>query len=154
MGKKPSDQDDENNEWEEPVDDEDVFGYEMDNSEENESDEDDVDEVDYDVNDDIVDLQSIGVDVVNHTLRIRLDIDPDETAAADDEFTLLGVGNDESYEQTLTVKDDYLPFNDILDLVFTGLREDLIYSLEINPGKEGNPYYIFQNVPFKDLNIS
>ena len=82
-------------------------------------------------------------------LRIRLAIDPQEAASQDDRFTLKAT--DGSYEKTLTVKDDYLQGDAFLDLVFDNLKVNCRYTLEIDPGREGKPYTLFEDVPFMEL---
>ncbi len=82
-------------------------------------------------------------------LYLRLPIDPSDAASKDDKFKL--TSTDGKYEKTLTVKDDQVPGDKYLDLVFRNLKMSQNYTLEIDPGKEGKPYKIFENVPFKDL---
>jgi hypothetical protein len=87
----------------------------------------------------------------SNTLKIRLDIDPDDEASQDDTFRLYSSDKPGAYDKTLTVKADKTPGDGYLDLEFTGLDESSSYSLEINPGKEGDVYLLFKNVPYKDL---
>lgn len=85
------------------------------------------------------------------TLFIQLDIDPNEEVSADDKFTLLSSDNAATYRQEKTVKDDQVYDNQFVDLRFTGIDPELAYSLEINPGKEGEPYLLFENQTFAML---
>ncbi len=79
---------------------------------------------------------------------IQLDIDPDEAASADDTFTLFSTDSGQSFKQTKTIKDDKVSGDDYVDLTYIGLKRDLSYTLEVDPGKEGDPYMIFENKPF------
>jgi hypothetical protein len=83
------------------------------------------------------------------TLQIRLAINPSEAASADDKFTLKST--DGTYEKVMTVKDDSVPGDEFTDLIFENLKTTLNYTLEVDPGKEGSPYKVFENVPFQDL---
>jgi hypothetical protein len=83
------------------------------------------------------------------TLQIRLAIDPADATSADDKFTLKST--DGTYQKVMTVKDDSIPGDEFTDLVFENLKTTLNYTLEVDPGKEGSPYKVFENVPFQDL---
>lgn len=90
----------------------------------------------------------------NLELRVRMvDIDPKEKEHLDDRFTLYGgkSAGARTYEQTLTVKDDATPGDDCLDLVFTKLIPDLSYWLEVDPGQQGAPYHVFENLAWEQI---
>ena len=80
---------------------------------------------------------------------IRLDLDPTEARAADDTFKL--VSSDGQYSQTKTVKDDLTPNDRFTDLRFDALKRGLEYSLECDPGDEGEPYLLFEKIPYAEL---
>jgi hypothetical protein len=82
-------------------------------------------------------------------LRVRLAIDPAAATSADDTFTL--TSDDGSFKKVLTVRDDAVPGDEFTDLIFANLKTTLKYTLEVNPGKEGAPYKVFENVPFQEL---
>ncbi len=83
------------------------------------------------------------------SLHIRLPIDPAKAESLDDKFTLSS--SDGSYEKILTVKDDMTPGDEFVDLIYDNLKPKLNYSLEVNPGKEGSPYKLFEDVPYNDI---
>lgn len=80
------------------------------------------------------------------TFRISFEIDPNDVSCADDTFTLQST--DGSYEQVKTVKDDLIAGNNKMDLLFDGVDSSLSYSLKIDPGSGGSPYFIFENKPY------
>lgn len=85
---------------------------------------------------------------IKYKLHVRLPIDPNEAQSLDDRFTLFGGDNvdDRQYEQVKTTSDDTVDGDDYVDLVFTDLIEGLDYWLEVDPGKEGEPYFAFESV--------
>jgi len=81
-------------------------------------------------------------------VHVRLPLGPGTGAHLSDKFTL--VSEDGSYSQTRTVKDDRVPGDDFLDLVFTGVNPRGRYSLRATqPGKQ--PYTIFDRVAYARL---
>lgn len=88
-----------------------------------------------------------AVDVV--TLRVHLPIDPADPRATDDSFTLSS--SDGSYQKTLGTKHDAIPGDKSLDLVFDGIDRSLVYSLEVDPGKDGTPYFVFESMPYSKI---
>ncbi len=84
-------------------------------------------------------------------LTIHLEIDPNNPAVQDDTFTLKSADNDHFYSKTMTVKDDKISGDTSIDLEFDGLDQNMSYTLEIDPGKEGDPYTLFENIPFMEL---
>jgi hypothetical protein len=91
------------------------------------------------------------VAVAFNTVLFELEIDPDAVSSQDDKYTLFCSDNKSIYNETKTVKDDNVPGDDFLTLKFTKLISDHNYTLEIDPGAEGEPYYLFENVPLEDL---
>lgn len=84
-------------------------------------------------------------------LYVRLDINPSDAVSQDDKITLYSTDSLESYKKTVTVKDDYVSGDDYVDLLFEDLNKELKYTLEVNPGEEGEPYTVFKNVSFIKL---
>ncbi len=82
---------------------------------------------------------------------IRLAINPENNDAQDDTYKLKSTDNNKIYEKILTVENDKIVSDDYLDLEFTEIDESLSYTLEINPGNEGDPYYLFESIPFLEL---
>jgi hypothetical protein len=89
--------------------------------------------------------------VTLNTILIELEIDPAEVSSQDDKYTLFCSDDKSIYSKTLTVKDDLIPGDDFLTLKFIKLESDHNYSLEIDPGTEGEPYFLFEKVPLEDL---
>ena len=75
---------------------------------------------------------------------VRLHIDPTTKEAQDDRYIL--ISDDESFQMIKTVKDDQIPGDDCLDLMFSGIEDERLYTLIVDPGKEGDPYLIFKDV--------
>ncbi len=86
-----------------------------------------------------------------NTILIELEIDPEAVSSQDDKYTLFCSDDKSIYKKTLTVKDDNVPGDDFLTLKFTKLVSDHSYSLEIDPGAEGETYYLMENIPLEDL---
>ncbi len=80
-------------------------------------------------------------------LHVRLGIDPADPKHKDDTFTLSSGSGD--YKKTLTVKDDTVPADEFVDLVFDHLKVSEKYTLEISSG--GTTEKLFENVPFQEL---
>lgn len=84
-------------------------------------------------------------------LRVRLDIPPDNrddrNQHSPDRFVLTGP---DGYQSEKTVADDVIPGDEWLDLHYTGLFEDLSYSLQVIQ-ENREPYYLFQNSPYPEI---
>ena len=93
--------------------------------------------------------KSAGFVVQRGDFEIVLDVDPREKKSLDDRFTLSST--DGSFSRTLTVADDASPDNEQVELRFGGLDMQLRYTLEVDPGKEGSPYKVFEDRPFDEL---
>ncbi len=83
------------------------------------------------------------------TLRVRLDIDPSLASSQDDAFRLFS--SDGAWEQRRTIVDDLVPGDAWVDLAFEGLDPARSYSLEVDPGADGPPYLVFEDVPRAEL---
>ncbi|MBN2531587.1 MAG: hypothetical protein JXB88_01780, partial [Spirochaetales bacterium] len=77
--------------------------------------------------------------------------DPDERETEDDEYTLYSTDVNESYKNVQTVKDDMIEGDRFIDLHFTGVRDDMNYTLEISLGKNQGKFNLFENVPLRYL---
>jgi hypothetical protein len=90
---------------------------------------------------------------LGHELQVELGIDPDQPTAGDDRYTLFLTGARERWAQTLTPKDDAVPGDHLLTLVFRGLDDDPSrrYSLEVDPGADGRPYLVVDGLTFAAL---
>jgi phage protein D len=84
-------------------------------------------------------------------LIVQLGINPNDSETQDDKYTLYSTDDSKKYKQVLTVKDDKVPGDKLLDLHFTGIKTDLNYTLEIDPGMEGSPYNLFEDIPYEEL---
>jgi len=82
-------------------------------------------------------------------LHVRIPIDPKLAESKDDKFKL--TSGDGKYEKVLTVKDDKVDGDDFIDLVYDGLKVSQKYTLEVDPGAEGSPYKLFEDVPYQEL---
>ncbi len=83
--------------------------------------------------------------------RITIQIDPDDEDSQDDTIKLFSTDDAKTYDSTLTIKDDKVPGDNKLTLEFTELDENLAYTLEVNPGNEGNLYYLFENKTLEEI---
>jgi F0F1-type ATP synthase membrane subunit b/b' len=72
-------------------------------------------------------------------------IDPNDPERQNDTFTLFSTDNACTYEQIKTIRDDAVPNNNILELIFTDLDENLAYTLELNKRDGSLPITIMQN---------
>lgn len=82
-------------------------------------------------------------------LHIRLGIDPNEASSKDDKFKL--TSDDGTFQKTMTIKDDKVDGDVFIDLVFENLKVSKKYTLEVDPGAEGSPYKLFENIPYSEL---
>ncbi len=80
----------------------------------------------------------------SNTLILELHIDPETVEAQDDSYTLYT--EDGSYSVTKTAQDDIKENDTYLTLLFTKIDPALNYSLSIDPGDDGEPYYYFENL--------
>ncbi len=80
-------------------------------------------------------------------IHVRLGVDPADPKHKDDTFSLSSASGD--YKKTLTVKDDTIPADEFVDLVFDHLKVSEKYTLEISSG--GTTEKLFENVPFQEL---
>jgi hypothetical protein len=86
-------------------------------------------------------------------IRVRIPIDPKKASSRDDKFKLVAKSdpNTVESEELRTVKDDLIEGDAYVDLVFAQGLPDRLYSLEIDPGNEGDPYWMFEDTPASDL---
>jgi hypothetical protein len=83
---------------------------------------------------------------------VRLNIDPNHQESQDDTFTMFSTDAAKTYSKVLTVKDDRVAGDACTDLTFADLDKSLSYSLEIDPGKEGDTFFLFENKSYGELN--
>ncbi len=85
-------------------------------------------------------------------LRVRIEVDP-EDINEEEKYTLFSSeDNGASYKMELSVKDGIVQ-EDLTDLHFCGVITGEEYTLEFDPGKDGDgnaqePYYLFENQIF------
>lgn len=82
-------------------------------------------------------------------LYIRIPINPNLAESLDDKFKLTSA--DGKYKQVFTVKDDKINGDDFVDLCFQNLKYSQKYTLEIDPGAEGSPYNVFEDLTFQEI---
>lgn len=82
-------------------------------------------------------------------LRVRLRVDPQDPASADERFVLTQVGG--AFEQIKTIADDETAHDRRTDLRFEELDPYSNYTLRVDPGAEGAPYAVFEDVPYLEL---
>lgn len=85
------------------------------------------------------------------TLHVRLPINPKHARSLDDRFRLLMISSEGQYEQVKTVSDDAMPGDDAVDLIYANLHSGARYSLEVDPGADGAPYFVFEEMSFAEL---
>jgi len=93
-------------------------------------------------------VQPVKKDRVPKELYIRIDVNPNDAATHDDKFIVTG---SDGYRCEKTIKDDQLPGDDFVDLLYKGLYEGETYSLEIIDAPGASPYSIFRDVPYEEL---
>lgn len=81
---------------------------------------------------------------------INLEIDPNDSASYDDKYTLYSTDEGQSYNQVRTIKDDKVPGDKRITLEYSDIIEELNYTLEIDPGIDGEKYNVFNNISLKD----
>ena len=86
----------------------------------------------------------IGVNSII-SFRINLPIDPNDEDSQDDTYRLFSTDNSNTYDKTLTIKDDKIDNDNSLTLEFTEVDNSLNYSLEVDLGAEGKVYYPFED---------
>jgi hypothetical protein len=80
---------------------------------------------------------------------IRLDAVEDEPPVKEDRFIL--EATDGSYRQERTVADDLIPYDQYLDLHYSGLDDRKSYNLLYQPADGGEAELLFENVPYHEL---
>lgn len=81
-------------------------------------------------------------------IYLRLNIDPNDEQSGDDRFRLFS--SDGSYDEVQTIKDDKVLGDSHVDLLFEA-DPGKSYSLEIDPGQDGDKYMLFSGVPYERL---
>ena len=89
-------------------------------------------------------VNSSIMEILNPIFEITLEIDPNNPESNDDKYTLFS--QDGKYRQTLSSVDDRKKDDKFTTLHFSGIIDGLKYNLQVNPGKEGKPYFMFQDM--------
>lgn len=87
----------------------------------------------------------------NIILTIELEIGSDNIDAQDDRYTLICSDDISVYNKTLTLRDDHEQGDEFLTLKFMDLVAGHNYTLKIDPGKDEEPYAIFEDVQLENL---
>jgi len=82
------------------------------------------------------------------TLEVVFAIDPESAESQDDKFILYSTDDENTYYQEKTPLDNISNGKGTTKIRFNGLPKELNYSLGVDPGKEGDPYLIFENKPY------
>jgi hypothetical protein len=85
------------------------------------------------------------------TLILDFEAESIDEEGSDDIYTLFSIDPNWSYKQSKTLKADKTKGESSLKLVFTDIAPSLDYSLRVDPGIEGYPYYLFEDVPYQKL---
>lgn len=83
--------------------------------------------------------------------RMRFDVDPKENSTRDDRFILISTDAAHKINITKTIKDDLTQGDNTVEILFEKLDHSLSYSLQVDPGAEGKPYFVFKNRPYSEL---
>jgi len=89
--------------------------------------------------------------IIHETVIVELAINRYDKSVDDDIYILFSTDENKSYYQELTVKDNIMPFGDKIKLEFLDPLPDLNYSLKVDLGADGEPYFVFEDIPYKDL---
>ncbi len=85
--------------------------------------------------------------VTGDVLRLRIHADPDQVIHIDDQFRLF---DDDGFEQILDMPEDADEDSEFVDLTFTNVPTDSVFSLEVLcPDDED--YLLLDHVPFGDI---
>ena len=82
---------------------------------------------------------------------VQLETDPNDPATKDDKYVLYSTDDNKSYSCTFTPQDDQIKDDTFITLHYKGLKRNLNYTLEVDPGAEGDKYCLFENIPYRDL---
>ena len=89
--------------------------------------------------------------IVHETVIVELPIKSNDKSAQDDKYILFSTDENKSYYQELTVKDSKLPTGDNIRLEFLDPLPDLNYSLKVDLGSDCGFYFVFEDIPYKNL---
>jgi hypothetical protein len=90
-----------------------------------------------------------NLEIILPELYIRIPINPNLAESLDDKFKLTSA--DGKYKQDFTIKDDKFDGDDFVDLCFQNLKYSQKYTLEIDPGAEGSPYKVFEDLNYQNI---
>lgn len=83
--------------------------------------------------------------------KMKFAIDPNEKESRDDTFVLASTDSEQKINIVKTIKDDLTKGDDNVEILFDKLDRSLNYSLQVNPGNESDPYFVFEDRPYADL---
>lgn len=84
-------------------------------------------------------------------LHVRLPIDPSLAEHWDDRFILTMDRCGTKTESVMTVRDDHVPGDAHVDLIFAQLMPDASYGLAVHPGGDEAPQIIFEGRSYDEL---
>jgi hypothetical protein len=84
-------------------------------------------------------------------LELRLPIDPRVAEHWDERFILTVVQGGSAKRIVKGVRDDHVPGDAYVDLVYDELIPGARYTLTVDPGKEGAPYHVFEDLAHDEL---
>ncbi|WP_395343628.1 PAAR domain-containing protein [Ningiella sp. W23] len=103
------------------------------------------------IGDDSVSIESVGIPLVLKSVIIRLNINPEIGSDIKDTFTLSSA--DGSYKESRTVKDDMMPGDEYLDLLYENLNPSLLYSLDHQYAVDGTTTQYFTNISYTAMSL-
>jgi hypothetical protein len=90
--------------------------------------------------------------IVHETVMVELPIKSnDENVDSDERYILFSTDENKSYYRELMVKDNKMSYRGKIVLEFLDPLPDLNYSLKVNLGVDGDSYFVFEDMPYKDL---
>jgi hypothetical protein len=90
-------------------------------------------------------------DFTPYDLIIDIQLDPEDLEVQDDTFTLFSTDEHKSYMRVQTVKNDQIPADDFVTLLFVGLNPNLSYTLQVDPGSDIPSYNLFADVKYSKI---
>ena len=85
-----------------------------------------------------------------HTLQIRIPVTEKKANLWDDRYILVEERSEGKFQQVRSMKDDLIPGDQYVDLIYFDLKPNCVYSLIIDPGDD-DPYYFFKDMQYGEL---